>query len=74
MAVAPPLSRPCSHQRSRQGDIGEGDPVPASIQLLELAPPGAAGRGAAAPRCRPVQLLELAQGPRPLALLAGSWT
>lgn len=47
-------------QRSRQGDLREGDPVP-PLRLADTA-------------CRPVSLGALCAGPRPLVLLAGSWS
>lgn len=49
-------------QRSRQGDLGEGDPVPADLLLEGL------------PGCRGESLSQLAAGRRPVALLVGSWS
>lgn len=47
-------------QRSRQGDLREGDPVP-PLRLADTS-------------CRSLCLGGLSAGPRPLVLLAGSWS
>jgi hypothetical protein len=49
-------------QRSRQGPLNEGDPVPENLNLVDLSSGGIANFTA------------LASGPRPIVILAGSWT
>ena len=88
-SVVPAHAIPCSYQRSRQGPYSEGDAVPAGINLLEMPRMPAAAGNAARPEqqqwqqqhrkvlphsCRSTSLERLAAGPRPLVLLAGSWS
>lgn len=80
-ALMPLLLGPpwCSHQRSRQGPYSEGDAVPAGISLLEMPQPSASNTDESQQQllplsCRAVSLESLAAGPRPLVLLAGSWS
>lgn len=53
--------------------------MPAGISLLEMPQPSPAGAGESHQQqlplsCRAVSLESLAAGPRPLVLLAGSWS
>lgn len=59
----PPRTRKNRYQRSRQGDLREGDPVPPGLVLSTLTGGGP-----------PVDLAVVAAGPRPVAILAGSWS
>ena len=48
-------------QRSRQGDLHEGDYLPTDISLVDLS-------------CAPVDFSALGGGSLPLVILAGSWS
>jgi hypothetical protein len=50
------------YQRSRQGPLNEGDALPADIKLIDLST-----------TCS-VNFTAMASGPRPVVVLAGSWT
>lgn len=57
-----PLAMYHRHQRSRQGNLMQGDAVPHPLTLLDQT------------HSQPVDLAALAGGARPVVILAGSWS